>query len=94
MSQVISQWGQLAREWSERGRRDIDHKTRGARVREREANESILWELGSSSGKMVQRRRTKRQAPTMPRKIQNKIIAANAYSATVAMRLNPKVVSP
>ena len=30
----------------------------------------------------------------MPRKIPNKIIAANAYSAAVAMRLNPKIVSP
>src|SRR6266478_2233052 len=49
MSQVISQWGQLAREWSERGRRDIDHRTRGARVREREANASTLSELAGSS---------------------------------------------
>jgi len=34
-----------AREWSERGRRDIDHRTRGARVSEREANESKHSEL-------------------------------------------------
>jgi hypothetical protein len=28
-------------EWSELGSRDIDHTTRGARLRERDANESI-----------------------------------------------------
>jgi hypothetical protein len=34
-----------AREWSEPGGRDIDYKTRGARVREREAIESKPSEL-------------------------------------------------
>jgi hypothetical protein len=34
-----------AREWNEPGGRDIDHTTRGARVREREAIESKLSEL-------------------------------------------------
>ena len=34
-----------AREWSGLGGRDIDHKTRGARVSEREANESTLSEF-------------------------------------------------
>jgi hypothetical protein len=36
----------------------------------------------------------KTPCPVMPRKIANKIIAANAYSATVAMRLNPKAAIP
>ena len=36
-----------ARERSELGSRDIDHKTRGARVRAREAIESMLSELDS-----------------------------------------------
>jgi hypothetical protein len=35
----------MAREWSEPGGRDIDHKTRGAMVRERDAIESMLSEL-------------------------------------------------
>jgi hypothetical protein len=39
-----------APEWSERGRRDIDYKTRGARVSEREANESKLLELSARPG--------------------------------------------
>jgi hypothetical protein len=30
----------------------------------------------------------------MPAKIPNKIVDANAYSATAAMRLNPKAISP
>ena len=38
-------WTAPAREWSEPGGRDIDHTTRGARVREREAIESTLSEL-------------------------------------------------
>ena len=38
-----------AREWSERGRRDIDYKTRGVRVRERESNASTPSELNPCS---------------------------------------------
>jgi hypothetical protein len=30
----------------------------------------------------------------MPRKMPSKIIAATAYNATVAIRLNPNIVSP
>ena len=35
----------LAREWRELGSRDIDHRTRGAKVRAREAIESSLSEF-------------------------------------------------
>jgi hypothetical protein len=34
-------------EWSELGSRDIDHTTRGARVRERDViNQSVRWRIG------------------------------------------------
>jgi hypothetical protein len=45
MTAVASPIPLPAREWSERGRRDIDHVTRGARVREWAVNESMLSEL-------------------------------------------------
>jgi hypothetical protein len=39
-------------EWSGPGGRDMDHKTRGARVRERDAIESIRPNGGQGAGEM------------------------------------------